>query len=136
MLVVPASRFLDTPFENWTLAEPDVIGSVLLSVDFSTPVDTIHEELGRACADHAGWDHQTCSLEVVDTTERTMTLRALISSSDAAKNWSLRCFVRERLIAFLSSLDAGSHLPHDRAAPATGGPSPKRTPDGALHARG
>jgi hypothetical protein len=66
------------------------------------------------CAEHDGWDGKTCSLDVTDATERTMTLRALVSSSDSAKNWALRCFVRERLIAFLGKLDGGSHLPHDR----------------------
>lgn len=127
VLVVPVSRFLDTPFENWTLAKPDVIGAVLLSVDFSTPVDAIRAEVRRACVDHEGWDHETCSLEVVDTTERTMTLRALMSSSDASKNWSLRCFVRERLIAFLGVLDGGCHLPHDRADPRA--PAPGEPPE-------
>jgi small-conductance mechanosensitive channel len=114
MLVVPVARFLDSPFENWTLAAPDVIGSVLISVDFSTPVSAVRAELARACTKHDGWDGKTCSLDVTDATERTMTLRALVSSSDSAKNWALRCFVRECLIAFLGKLDGGTHLPHDR----------------------
>jgi small-conductance mechanosensitive channel len=116
MLVIPVARFLDTPFENWTLAAPDVIGSVLLSVDFTTPVDAVRAALGRACAEHEAWDRKTCTLVVTDATERTMKLRALVSSSDEVKNWDLRCFVRERLIAFLSTLDGGIHLPHDRLA--------------------
>jgi small-conductance mechanosensitive channel len=116
MLVIPVARFLDTAFENWTLAAPDLIGSVLLAVDFSTPVAAVRAELARLCAAHEAWDHKTCSLDVTDATERTMTLRALVSSSDAAKNWALRCFVREHLIAFLGQLDGGCHLPHDRSA--------------------
>jgi small-conductance mechanosensitive channel len=115
MLVIPVSRFLDTAFENWTLAAPDVIGSVLIPVDFTTPVDLVRSELARACAGHDAWDRKTCSLEVTDATERTMTLRALVSSADDAKNWTLRCFVRERLIAFVGNLDGGIRLPHDRA---------------------
>jgi small-conductance mechanosensitive channel len=114
MLVIPVSRFLDTPFENWTLAAPDVIGTVLLSVDFTAPVDAIRVELARACAEHEAWDKKTCSLEVTEATEHAMTLRALVSSSNAAKNWALRCFVRERLIHFLAQLDGGAHLPRDR----------------------
>ena len=47
----------------------------------------------------------------------TMALRVLVSSSDATGNWALRCFVRERLFAFLGKLDNGSHLPHDRTVP-------------------
>jgi small-conductance mechanosensitive channel len=116
MLVIPVSRFLDMPFENWTFAAPDVVGSVLISVDFATPIEAVRGALARACAAHDDWDHKTCSLEVTDVTERAVVLRALVSSSDAAKNWTLRCFVRERLIGFLSHLDGGIHLPHDRSA--------------------
>lgn len=116
MMVVPVARFLDTAFENWTLAAPDVIGSVLLYVDFTTPVDGIRAALHGACAEHVAWDHKTCSLEVTDTTEHTMVLRALVSSSDASRNWTLRCFVRERLLGFLATLDGGRHLPQERAA--------------------
>lgn len=116
MLVVPVSRFLEMPFENWTLAAPDVIGSVLIPVDFTTPVDAVRSALSQACADHEAWDHKTCMLDVTDANDRSMTLRALVSSSDSAKNWALRCFVRERLIAFLSKLDGGRHLPHARDA--------------------
>ncbi len=119
MLIVPVARFLDLPFENWTIAAPDVVGSVILSVDFTAPIDAVRAALAKACAEHEGWDHKTCSLEVTDATERTMVIRALVSSSDAAKNWALRCFVRERLIAFIGTLDGGIHLPHDRVgAPA------------------
>ena len=55
---------------------------------------------------------KTCSLEVTDATKLSMTLRALVSSSDATKNWALRCFVRERLVAFLGTLDAGAYQIH------------------------
>jgi small-conductance mechanosensitive channel len=137
MLVVPVARFLDTAFENWTLGAPDVIGSVVIWVDFSTPVDAVRAELARACADHEAWDHNTCSLDVIDATERTMTLRALVSSADAGGNWALRCFVRERLFAYLAKLDGGSHLPHDRVATVSllasslQGPLPPATAGGA-----
>ena len=52
---------------------------------------------------------------MTDATEHTMVLRALVSSSDAARNWTLRCFVRERLLGFLATLDGGRHLPQERA---------------------
>lgn len=41
---------------HWTLAAPDVIGSVLLSVDFTTPVDAVRAELAAACAGHDAWE--------------------------------------------------------------------------------
>jgi hypothetical protein len=56
MLVVPISRFLDSSFGNWTLAASDVIGSVLISMDFTAPVDAVRAELASARTEHEGRD--------------------------------------------------------------------------------
>jgi len=40
-------------------------------------------------------------LQVTNTTEHTLELRALMSAQDSSKLWSLRCEVREKLIEFI-----------------------------------
>jgi hypothetical protein len=47
-------------------------------------------------------------LEVVNATERTLELRTLMSAADSDKTWSLRCRMREQLIAYLQQ-----HYPHN-----------------------
>jgi len=51
---------------------------------------------------------------VVDTTERTMVLRALVSADSAPTAWDLRCEVREQLLAWLQQQHPGA-LPRVRA---------------------
>ena len=47
------------------------------------------------------WDGKVCVLQVTNTTERAVELRALVSAADASTAWSLRCEVREKLIDFI-----------------------------------
>ncbi len=111
-LIVPISRFLEQPFENWTIGEPGMLGTVMLPVSYATPVEKVRAELQRICADDADWDKKTCELVVVEMEATTMTLRALVSSANAAKNFELRCRLREKLVLFLRELDDGLYLKH------------------------
>ena len=46
-------------------------------------------------------DRKVCVLQVTNTSERTVELRALMSASDASLAWDLRCLVREKLVEFI-----------------------------------
>jgi len=100
-LIVPLQWFIEHPFQNWTRTSSQIIGAVMLWVDFGFPVDALRAELAEICAHRAEWDHRVCVAQVTDSTDRTMQVRILVSSASAAQNWDLRCHVRERLIEFL-----------------------------------
>lgn len=100
-LVLPISYFIEKPFQNWTRARADLFGTVLLYVDYSVPVQAIRDELQRILKGSSLWDGKVWSLEVTNTSERTVELRALMSALDSEALWSLRCEVREKLIAFI-----------------------------------
>lgn len=117
-LVVPVSRFLDASFQNWTLMTPDIMGTVEVFADYAVPVGTVREALQQFVAGQAAWDGKVCGLQVTDVTERSVKLRALVSSADAGKNWDLRCDVREHLIGVLQGLEGGRFLPQARLATA------------------
>ena len=55
-----------------------------------------------------------CSLAACKRCRANCCVKIPCSACRKSKNWALRCFVREDLIAFLGKLDGGSHLPHDR----------------------
>jgi len=40
-------------------------------------------------------------LQVTNTSEHTIELRALMSAADASTAWTLRCEVREKLVSFI-----------------------------------
>src|SRR5579863_780063 len=100
-LVLPLSYFIEHPFQNWTRGSTDLLGSVLLHVDYTIPVQELREELGRILKSTDKWKGGVCVLQVTDVSETSMQLRALMDARDAGSTWDLRCYVREKLIEFL-----------------------------------
>jgi hypothetical protein len=47
------------------------------------------------------WDGKTWGLQVTNLSEHAMELRALMSAPGGPQAWDLRCYVREKLIAYL-----------------------------------
>lgn len=112
-LVVPINYFLEKPFQNWTRTSAELLGFVLLSVDYCTPVEPVRKEFFRLLEGSPLWDRKVRVLQVVDSNEKTMTLRALMSAKSAGAAWDLRCEVREKLLAFLRD-QLPSSLPRSR----------------------
>ncbi len=100
-LVLPISYFIEKPFQNWTRVSADLLGTVFVYADYTIPVKEIREELDRIVKGSDKWDGKVCGLQVTNTTERTMELRALMSAADSSAAWDLRCEVREKLIEFI-----------------------------------
>lgn len=113
-LILPISWFTTNVFQNWTRQEARVIGSVVLHVDFSVPVEELRAEMYRLVQESPLWDGLDWVLQVVDTTPSTMVVRGLVSSADAPSNWDLRCEVREKLLRFVQERHPGA-LPKVRA---------------------
>jgi small-conductance mechanosensitive channel len=100
-LIVPISYFMEKPFQNWSRTSGELIGTVLLYVDHTTPVAAVRKKLNEIAAQSRLWNHKVVNLQVVDCSETTIQLRALVSANTAAATWDLRCDVREKLIEFL-----------------------------------
>jgi small-conductance mechanosensitive channel len=113
-MVVPLSYFIERPFQNWTRDAASLIGSVILHVDYSADVARIRNCLGEAARRSKLWDGAVVNLQVVDTNNRTMELRALVSARNAPQSWDLRCEIREKLIAYLQR-EMPEALPRERA---------------------
>ena len=102
-LVLPITYFIEQPFQNWTRVTADLLATVVVFVDYTVPVDEVRQELKGILDASPHWDKQVWGLQVTDSTERTLQLRALMSAVDGPKAWDLRCEVREKLIAFLQA---------------------------------
>lgn len=102
-LVVPITYFIERPFQNWTRTSADILGTVYIYVDYTVPVDKVRQELKAILDASEDWDRKVCVLQVTNTSERTIELRALMSAADASKAWNLRCLVREKLVEFIRS---------------------------------
>lgn len=102
-LIVPITYFIEKPFQNWTRVTADILGTVFLYVDYTVPIDSVREELHRVLKESQLWDGKVCVLQVTNTSERTVELRALMSAADASAAWGLRCEVREKLVDFIKT---------------------------------
>jgi small-conductance mechanosensitive channel len=121
-LVVPLGYFIEKPFQNWTRTTASIIGTVYFHVDYTVPVQRVREKLEEVTRASELWDRQVVNLQVTESLENSMQLRALVSASTSPRAWDLRCEVREKLIAFLQR-EYPDALPRQRVD-LSGGPAP------------
>lgn len=114
-LVLPISYFVEKPFQNWTRSTAEILGSVFFHLDYAVPLDEMRSELDRILASSRHWDARVGTLQVTDTTERTIEVRALMSATDSGAMFELRCEVRERMVGWLRAHHPEA-LPRIRAA--------------------
>lgn len=133
-LVLPITYFVDHPFQNWTRTTADLLGVVMLYLDYNAPLDKLRAEFDRLLeTDEVQklWDGKVKVIQVVETSENTMHVRALVSAPDAPTAFDLRCLIREKLIVFLQENHPES-LPKVRLEPLEQDkPAQRREPDAA-----
>jgi len=100
-LILPITYFVEKPFQNWSRVSTELLGTVLLYLDYQAPLGELRKELKRLVENNPKWDRKVCGLQVTDTKQSTIEVRALVSSTDPGKTFDLRCDVREGLIEFL-----------------------------------
>ena len=123
-LIVPLSYFIENPFQNWTRESASIIGSVFWEVDYTVPVAKVRDKLRELLKDHPLWDKDVANLQVTDSKERTVTLRALMSAKTSPEAWDLRCDIREKMLTWLQA-DYPDALPRIRAEVGREQPSPR-----------
>lgn len=101
-MIVPLQWFIENPFENWTRTGANLLGTVFLYLDYSVPVAPIRAEAERLVKTFPEWDGRVFSVQVTDSTERTVQVRVLLSAGNSGKVFDLRCRMREALIAFVA----------------------------------
>ena len=120
-LIVPLQWFIENPFENWTRTSSQILGSVMLHLDYATPVEPLRQQAERVVRAAPEWDGRVFVVQVTDTTERAMQLRILVSAVNAAKAFDLRCRVREQMLAFVAR-EYPQYLPQVRSLAAEAQP--------------
>jgi small-conductance mechanosensitive channel len=100
-MILPITYFVEKPFQNWSRVSTELLGTVVLHLDYQAPIGELRKELKRLVEKNPKWDRKVCGLQVTDTKQTTIEVRALVSSTDPGKLSDLRCEVREGLIEFL-----------------------------------
>ncbi|MFJ6795775.1 mechanosensitive ion channel family protein [Streptomyces sp. NPDC091268] len=102
-ITMPVSYFTSKPYENWSRGGAQMTGTVFWHLDHSAPMHLMREELERILLETPEWDGRTANLAVTDTTPNTIQVRAVVTAKDADDVWKLRCAVRERMVAWLTT---------------------------------
>jgi len=100
-LIVPLAYFIEKPFQNWTRDSATLIGTAMFYLDYRAPVGLIREKLEEICRNSMNWNGRTVALQVTDTKENVIELRAIMSANSSGQVFELRCEVREKMIDFL-----------------------------------
>lgn len=123
-LIVPLTYFLTNPFQNWSLQASNMIGNVLLWVDFGVPLDDLRAQTQALASGSKLWDGDIVGVQVVDSNEKAMQVRILVTARNPSDTFDLRCVVREGLLEFLQQRSPNS-LPQHRLALHTVGEVPQ-----------
>ncbi|EAQ28280.1 small-conductance mechanosensitive channel [Erythrobacter sp. NAP1] len=101
VLVVPTSRFLDETFENWSRLDETLTGTVFMHLDPITDVAPIRAEFERYVETHELFDGRNHGLAVTEAYPESLELRIVVSAENPGDLWTLRCDVREHMMAWL-----------------------------------
>lgn len=113
--IVPLQHFIDNTFQNWTRSSSELIGTVLLFVDYTFPVSDLREEVNRFLPTQELWDERVANVSVTDNNERAVTIRVLVSAKNAGDTFTLRCATREHCINWIQD-NYRDCLPQSRVA--------------------
>jgi small-conductance mechanosensitive channel len=100
-LIVPTTYFIEKPFQNWTRVSADILGTVYIYTDYHVPMGKLREAFMDILKGTELWDGKVGVMQVTNTTDRSVEVRALMSAENSPKAWDLRVLVREQLIAYL-----------------------------------
>jgi small-conductance mechanosensitive channel len=100
--IIPLNWFIENPFENWTRTTSDLLGTVVLHLNYATPIEPLRAHAHRIVEAAPEWDKRMCKVQVEETTEATVSVRILVSAFHPQQLWDLRCRVREDMLAWLA----------------------------------
>jgi small-conductance mechanosensitive channel len=102
-LIVPLNYFIQQPFYNWTRQAGANIGSVLLYLDYSAPIERIRAKAVELAAKTTQPGGKLVNVQVTNTSAEAIELRVLVTAASAGDTSNLCAELRERLIGFLQS---------------------------------
>ncbi|MGN6750308.1 MAG: mechanosensitive ion channel family protein [Xanthobacteraceae bacterium] len=102
-LIVPLNYFIQQPFYNWTRQAGANIGSVLLYLDYSAPIERIRSKTIEFAAKTTQPGGKLVNVQVTNTSAEAIELRVLVTAASVGDTSNLCAELREQLIGFLQS---------------------------------
>ncbi|WP_415830593.1 mechanosensitive ion channel family protein [Gillisia limnaea] len=116
-IVTPLKSVISNSFENWSMRGSKQIRSIDIYTDYRINIQKVREKFEELLRESSAWDEQVSpSVQVVESTEKAIKIRALCSAKDPFAAWDLQCELREKLIDYICELEAGLGLSKTRIA--------------------
>jgi small-conductance mechanosensitive channel len=100
-LIVPLNFFIQQPFYNWTRQAAANIGTVLLYLDYTAPVDAIRQKASELIKQGTIDGGQVINVQVTNARPDSIEVRVLLRAQSAGSTSDLCAEMREKLIGFL-----------------------------------
>ena len=100
-LIVPVSKFLEEPFQNWTRTGAGLFGAIFLYLDPAADIDRLRAYFESFIEDEPLYDGRGNVLQVTDMKADAIELRILATASSSPRTFDLRCAIREKMLAFI-----------------------------------
>ncbi len=123
-VVLPSTYFTTTPFENWTRKGSALTGAILFDLDWRVNIGRLRDQLDVVLGETELFDGRVANIQVTDATGGFVSVRVLVSASDAGRLWDLRCIVREKLVDWLQK-SGPAGLPRNRVMMVEQEPTPR-----------
>lgn len=120
--VLPCTYFTTTPFENWTRKDSEMVGTVVLQLDWRVDFAALRTEFERLLEVSEQFNGRSSNLVVTDATAGLVSVRTSMTADDASLLFDLQCFVREGLVTWVQRHDPDG-LPRQRFEVVTPRPS-------------
>ena len=102
-LILPINYFIEKPFQNWTRTTAEMLGTVILYLDYAVPIEALRTEYKRLLEASPLWDKRAAAVQVTNVTDSNIEVRMLLSAGNSGDAFDLRCYIRENLILFLQN---------------------------------
>jgi len=102
-LIVPLNYFIQQPFYNWTRQAGANIGSVLLYLDYSAPIERIRAKAVEFAEQTKQPGGKLVNVQVTNTSAVAIELRILVTAASVGDTANFCAELREKLIVFLQN---------------------------------
>lgn len=100
-LIIPSTYFTTTPFENWSRRTTEILGYVMLDLNWNAPIEHLRTRTEQLLASTDLWDGRTGTLDVTDAVGGIQKVTIIVSARNPGDLWDLRNFLREHLVSEL-----------------------------------
>jgi len=100
-LIVPLNFFIQQPFYNWTRQAANTIGSALVYLDYTAPIDLIRQKAIELVAQSGRPSTEVANVQITNLRPDCIELRVLIRSDSPGKASDACAELREQLIGYL-----------------------------------